>query len=445
MRNLKSILLTSFVACGSIAMLSACNKNEQKETKIDSLKDCLKVLNNQTNYTLNVSVVKIVEIDLVPIKFTANFIGYDNKDRSNTDIIIKDSVGLYRLSYDTDYLSGEYLKDENGKNYTSLYDNSIVKTMYDVDTSYINSLSDDITELDITSKIFKLGFIQTVGFDASVYNNVSSLVATYVDDVLKFKLSFNGSSSYTYTLTDIGTTTSSNYDNFMAKSGKAFEPSNELKTFRTLLQSNNFMQNVFYFDNELEDNGFYYERYCFAPHYFYEYSLIDPTNMYGYIECNNSTLYGVYGFAVTNSVISGLSANAYFTRPDIVTFQHYPVLLKLLSNLEYIKEGSLQGAREDFPGSNKYYFANEYLIEDFETNFSLDQTDFVNFPCAGVEIEINLNYPNPSNNYIEEPVICFHYLFKYGTEIYDYPFPLFGFGKAKIAAFDSLYVQLNTD
>ena len=446
------------LSCLSLGTLSGCDffkkdKGEDKEeveTVIDikTIKDGLTVLNTKTNYTLTSSFKGNDQfITQAPIKFTKNFIGRDNEDRANTDLKIKDNTGIYRLSYDGGFVSGEYLKDKNGHNYTSLYDNSIVSTMYGVCTDYVNSISASETSLVISNKSYKLAFIKTVGFQETDYSKVNSLSVTFLyDGHVTFYLNMNDSSRYTYQIVDHGTTKSTNYETFINNNGKAYTPSTELAEFRTLLRSNNFMQNLFYFDLEQENYGFYYLRYCFAPHYFYSYTITDPSSMSGYIEAESTEyqIKGIYGFSVVNNKIDSVNtANAYSSKPDIVAFQHYPSLLKILDDLQYIHQGSLDGAREDFEGSTKYYFTNEYYIKDFEKNFSLDQSSFVEFENAGVEIEINLNYANPSNDNIVEPVMCFHYLFKYGTMTFDYPFPIFGFGKATMNAFDVLYDTLN--
>ena len=161
------------------------NSHLRQEIKVTSLKEGLQYLNTKKNYTFQCDNGTYS----TSILFDENSIGYkfDGHDEMQVHYI-QDEKGIYSLTYENKYLASEYLKDEEDVNYTSLWDNSICVTLYDLETDYINNIDETLQEINITNKKYKMSFIQTLGYSDTDYLNVEYLKCSYVDDSLQFEL-----------------------------------------------------------------------------------------------------------------------------------------------------------------------------------------------------------------------------------------------------------------
>ncbi|MGM9873483.1 MAG: hypothetical protein ACI31G_00995 [Bacilli bacterium] len=433
--KIKKILLLG------ILLLSGCQANTK--TEINSLKDGLLFLNTSKNYTLEIESSTYGTCSYI---YTKNSIGFTASRKSSAMFAyIKDSKGIYPLNYDNGYVAGEYLLDEASKKITNLWGGEVFKTLLGVETSYIKGLSNDITTLTVTNKNYKMAFIQSIGYDINSYVNVDSLVINYVDDVLTFSLKMsNNKSAETYTLTNINTSKNEEVDNFLKNGGKALTLSSSLLRVRNLIKSNNFLRYIYDMGSH-EYTGIE----IFNPHYFY--SEITSSN-YGSgamamnqkaNEYHSVDLYGCYNFVVNTSIVKADASNIGFysmvmyEKPDIVEFYHYPTYLQILSSMQYLKTGEVDGSPYQYEGES-YYFDQTSLVYDFVSNFSIDQSFDVN---EYIPYAIGIDFIN--NDADKDCYVTFIYYFTYGNTLYAMPIPLTNFNNSNVALLDAIYDAYN--
>ena len=236
---------------------------------------------------------------------------------------------------------------------------------------------------------------------------------------------------------------------FRANGNKVFTPCEDLEEMRRLIKLDNFIHQIYSIS---EGVGSYIGYEFFTPNYFMTTGNSDTNSGYIYMEVEHeadenldSDLSGIYLFTVQkvdNEYQWGYSPNVINTVPNIEKCMHYPSFLKLLNNLQYVKEGELRGSEyvlEDRENIKKYYFTEQFLVNDFADNFSLT-SQFSDCTPLAVSIELDLVHDAD-----KDKNIIFHYLMKYtgDGQTYDVILPLMWFGSANKAHIDQQYEALN--
>ena len=470
----KNKLLTLLVSLGSICAISGCNKNtntdnppvDNKDTdaeiKINSLYEGMVALYQTKNYTLEVIHTYGTFREEIPnMIFTNDYIGYDGATYEDLSVYYNDGNGIYRVSFSDDFVSGEYLQDKLGVRYTKLWDaenKSVITTMYGACGEYIKgNVTPETKEIEITDKLYKVRFMQTIIGNTNNYANVDSLTAKYENGKVTFDLVIgSGAHAYKVTLKNVGNTKSSHLKMFIDNKGTAFVPNHDLTEMRRLINKDNYVQRT-YFINEGEGSFIGYQ--FFTEHYFFQtgndYSVGNAYMEFDYKDDpaidNDFDMWGIYLVNVSkneqNQYVANLaSAMAYNSdTKEIEECVNYPSLkLDILHNLEYVKPGVIRNANYEESATfiegttQKYYFVEESLVRNFAKNFSLD-TSFEDVVWNAVAIEIQLAEQD------KDSMICFHAVGYYplDSKYYDILIPIYGFGDANRQALDILYSQYN--
>ena len=452
------------LAIGGAVSLSGCEKNKEPEVPVEeeevlnpvainSLYDGMVAMYQTKNYTF-----KIIRKEgssaakSYTLKFKQDFVGYDGYKMSDFKGAINDGSGIFNVSYEDDYIISEYLRNSEGAIATSLWDNSVVHTMYGIGGQYIKkNITSNITSITITDKNYIIGFMETFGYDSTVFGSVNSLKASYEEGTVSFAFSLALSTKvyYTIKLADVGTTTSEHLKEFKASGKKVFTPHQDLSEMRRLLKLDNFAHKIY---TIYEGEGSYTGYEFFTPYYFITTSLQNTNVGNGYMELDhkadesniNQDMYGIYMFSV--SVVDkeynfDFSSIVYNTTPEIEKCLHYPSFLKLLTNLEYVKEGNLRDSDYVYDSSSvkRYYFTEQFLVNDFANNFSIYQ-NFEDCTALGVSIELDLEHENDADKNI-----VFHCIVQHTVDgtIYDIVLPLLWFGAANKTHWYATYEVLN--
>ena len=460
---------------GALA-LSACtpnNSSNQNNSVIDTsseaapsvpevvnLKTAFINLNKGKNYTAN---VKYNGTYYYSIFVNENFVGTDGDEPEILNMYLADGVGIYSLNYnDGSMVSGEYQLNDEGENYTDLFDNNVAKTMYGVATDFVDEIKDDATTLDVDDKFYKLALLDYVGIDRAYYVDLDTVTAKY-EDGLTIDLNFVRNNKYTLSFYDFGKTENNHVKTFFEQEGKAYTPDIYMSTMKRLLKGNNFVSNVYSFDAG-EDGDLTSLNQVYNPHYFYSTSgaLNDPKqNKSGYISFNRSTPVtntsspyyingfdtqpcGIYMFAATG-VQHSFAPQVAYENPDMEKFMHYPSLLKLLGKTQFFTKGVIQEFSRKYTNKKNCYILRDLtLVKDFATNFSLDQSyDFKSCIPYALGVEFTLGYNGTDEISDANTTIIFHYCFTYNHENYDYLVPLFSFGETNNTYLDGFYELYN--
>ena len=413
--------------------------------EIKSLKEGLVYLNTGYNYTLSYYNNTYGTCSII---YTRNSIGFSaSKSAYATTALIKDNNGVYPLSYENGYIAGEYYVDKDGNNITDLWGSGLKPNLRGVATDYINGIDNNLTSLIITNKTFKIAFIQSVGYSANDYVNVDELEAYYDGGQLKFSLSMASSKNpLGYVLENPGTSVNDDVNTFLNAGGKALELSEDLKEMRRLMRLNNFLRYI-YDINENEYVG--YE--LFNEHYFYS-ETIGAGSGSGAIALNqkaneehSNDLRGCYMFNTIGNLLTGftnisLYPMPIFDKPDVTQLYHYPTYLALLSNMQYLYEGTV-GIDEGgayVPSGTSYRVDNLNMIYDFISNFSIDQS-YDPTTCVPYALTIDIDLAQDDT----ESTVVFVYYFTYNNALYTMPLPFTNFGGAYVDLFDQVYDRYN--
>ena len=415
--------------------------DKEEVVEIYTLKQALIYINKKKNYTFETNSAQYGKISYI---FTENALGVTmSRKTSGLSAYIKDEQGIYPLNYESGYVAGEYILDESGNKVTDLYGGSIYPTLYGVETSYINSVSDTTNNVEITKKDYKMKLISTLGFTSTDYLSVNKIFATFVEGKLTFNIQMSNA-SYKFDLTNVGTSKIDDVDLFLESGGHSLELDGTLKKARELIKGDNFTRDIYSFDTE----G-YTGIEVFNPRYFYT-AMNSATSGSGVIEANqkaNAThsmdLYGCYMFQAEgdlndiNGCEVGMFAQPMFDRPDVAEYYHYPTYLKILGNMQFVKEGAYDTKGYTYQGSS-YYFDNMTYVYDFVANFSIDQsfaTDTYVPEAIGIDISLADNDSACK--------VTFIYYFTYVGTTYVMPIPLRDFGSSNYVALDYLYNMYN--
>lgn len=433
--KIKKILLLG------VLLLTGCQAN--KNIEINSLKNGLLFLNTSKNYTLEIESSAYGTCSYI---FTKNSIGFSASRKSSAMFAyIKDKKGIYTLNYDNGYVPGEYLLDEANKKITNLWSGDIHQTLYGVETSYINNLSNDITTLDVTNKNYKMAFIKTVGYQIADYVNVDSLVINYTDDVLTFSLKMSTKKvSEVYRLVNPNTSKNEEVETFLKNGGKALTLSSSLNKVRELVKCNNFLRYIYdigthdYIGIEI-----FNERYFYSEITSYNYGSGAMAMNQKANELHNFDLYGCYNFSINTSIVNanvsnvGFYSTPMYQKPDIVEFYHYPTYLNILSSMQYVKKGEVDGSPYTYEGES-YYFDQISMVYDFVSNFSIDRSFD---PNEYVPYAVGIDFINEDAD--KDCFVTFVYYFTYGSLLYAMPIPLTNFNNSNVALLDAIYDAYN--
>lgn len=427
----------------AISVTSCDGSASNKEVEIHSLSDGLKYLNTKKNYTLKYF-SNTTDSDACYLMFDSKSIGFKVDSNPNRQYhLIQDKGGIYPLTYDEGYVSGEYLKDSDNQLYKSLWNNTIYTTLLGVETDYVNSISSSISELVITNKKYKMAFIETLGYTSTDYTNVDYIKCLFEDNTLKFELKILNSKAITYTLENLNTTTNNDVETYKKNGGSVFIPGKELQGLRRLIRTNNFTRDIY---DVIEKTFVGCE--IFTEDYFYSelYGSNSGSGSMEMVQAANADhkfdLYGCYNFNTVGSVQTAVTNITFYPvasyeTPDITLMYHYPSYLKILDNLQLLKKGHLEDAGYT-PTGESYITYDNYYIYDFIYNFSFENSyDPSTFIPYALEIDIDLKETD------EESLITFVYYFTYSSSLYSVIVPLRDFNCSNIALLDVMHTRLN--
>lgn len=455
------------LVAGAVASVSGCEKKNDKEAtptptsepevltpvEINSLYDGMVAVYQTKNYSFEISKKEgSKNTSLGTLKFREDYVGYDGSKNTDFHGTINDGHGLFNVSYEDNYITSEYLTKEDSTFATSLWDNSVVSTMYGVGGQFIKKyVTSETSSITVSDKNYVIGFIKTIGYDSLAYSSVKYLKAEFKNNVVTYTLSLGLSVTtiYTIKLINVGITTSTHLKDFKDGGNKVFTPNEDLSEMRRLIKLDNFIHQIYSLDGH---SGSYIGYEFMTPHYLMTTGISDTNTGAMYMEIEhtadeeiNQDMSGIYLVAV--SIQDGqynfaYSPNPINTTPEIEKCMHYPSFLKLLNGLEYVKAGDLRGAEYLFTtetAAKRYYFTDQVLVYDFAKNFSLTE-QFSDCTPLAVAIELDFAHDVDKDKYV-----VFHYLMKYAGdgETYDVILPLMWFGAANKAHCDNFYNYVN--
>lgn len=425
-----------------ISQLSSDNPSSEEVSssvvpiEVNSLKTALLAINNTKNYTANVSYNGKY---YYTIYVNENYVGTDSSDYDTMlDIYYNDGTGIYSINKSNgSFISSEYYLDSKGKNLTNLFDNSVVNTMYGIGTDYVSSIQDDVNDLVISNKVYKLALFDFIGLERSFYADLEEITVSY-RNAIKFHFNF-GEVSYDVSFSEFGETKSSAVELYLRNGGRVYKADENLKAMSNLVRSNNFVRNIYDINKE-EDNGLYE---VFNPNYFYTTGQplgeknatkagyvsfrrekpIENTDSPYYIP-DLPVAYGIYYFSAQGSRY-GFMPNICSDNPDMEKFMHYPSQLEIVNKTQYFDEGQIKGLESYYATNKACYVCNELsLVKDFATNMSLTGS----YPfdtCKPVALGVEILLSNLAKN----TAIIFHYAFRYEGVLLDYKITLTQFGE----------------
>ncbi len=426
-----------------VLLISGCQKNtESPVVEVNSLKDGLIVLNRSKNYTLETEHASYGRVSYI---FLENSIGVNMSKRpSGLQAYIKDSNGIYPLNYESGLKSGEYCLNSLGNKITDLYSGEVMSTMYNIETDYVNSISDSLTSISFSKKDYKMKLLTTLGFSSSVYLDVESMGATYINGSVNFVIKMTGNKNYTYRLTNVNKSKFSEVDTFLANGGMAKDLEASLGKARSLIRSNNFTRDIYDFSTES-----YSGIEVFTNKYFYSRMNNSESGSGAMVvnakanEYHSNDMNGCYFFQAGGDLSDpenytfGIASNTpIYPKANIVEYYHYPTYLKILDNMQFVNEGAYSSTGYTYTGT-PYYFNNSKYVLDFVSNFSIDQAyDTSTYVPEAVGIDINIGASD------SESSITFIYYFTYGST-YAMPIPLRSFGSSNYSVLDAIHYLYN--
>ena len=398
--------------------------NASEEAKVTSLKQGLEYVNKNKNYSLSYRSASSGECILA---FTEKAIGFYASLAPEADFAyVEDEGGVYRVSFDDGYVAGEYLRKEDGDPITDVWDGSAYKTLFGVGDSFLKGLDEGAKEVEITDKTYKLNFLLLAGFARTDYTTMKGLSAAIDDEgKITFALAMEKVTVH-YVLGDLGTTSCLPADYYLADFEGPLELPEDLTALRENFLLSNFRRAIYSFDTE----SFIGHEY-FLPRYFLSH-IPSASSQTGYMALENEDLglKGVYMFSLDSQGRASFLGRPMYEEPDMVSFMHYPCLMKLWENMEFVHYGELDYAGYEYEGT-PYYVTRPEIVYDFVTNNSID----VSFPISTytpLALGIDLVYGE------EDFRANLVYYFKNGSEVAVMPNPFDLFGSANIKSLDSL-------
>jgi len=372
--------------------------------------------------------------------FTPNSISRYSESRPDYDnTYYYDGLGTYQINYDIDrFVSSVY------RSVVTPWKMKNAVTLYEVAVDYFNSLDNDVAELQITSKSFKLAFLQILGYEIADFVNLASLKASLdADSNLVFDMKYD-SRDYTYVVKNFNETVDIVVDEYVVKGGgTVYSVSKEWNSINSAFKRDNYVQGIYNFGETEETTGYIGYNF-FTPGYFYYKYFSSEKIIQGYISVNLKeteeypATFGIYQFAMDESTNpAGVYMGSQVSdSTDITYIMAYPKCLTLWSNLQFLRNYKDTTLDVGFDVSDNAQVTTEAtIVYDFSNNFGMDSAFSGQRPFA---LTIDYEFQN-SQVYM----VTFYYTFTYGGYLYTMPFPFFNFGNAKSNLIDQLYNNLN--
>ena len=403
--------------------------------EVKSLKTALLAINTNKNYTIEYSG------DLLKphsYYFTDVSISRHSPQYLDTDISYYfDGTGTYQINYfNNNYVSSEYRIMEK-----TPWEYSEVKTMFNIDTDYVNSINDTVSELTITSKTYRIGFLEMIGKDVSEFVNLQSLVALYnYDQSVKFTMVLS-EKTYLYIVKDFHKTNDPIVTEFVGnKQGKVYELNDNWKAIRSAFKKDNYCQDIYYFGETEEESGFVATNYFNTKYFYYKYFDM-PKYSTGYIPVNlpDNNAYGTYQFAIDESTTpASLNIGSMVSDSrDLSDILNYPSRLYLWQNMQFFTKFDSESIQISGLSENAIQTSDTYTLMNFANNFDIDSSFSGQIPYSLV-----IDYVFKNN---EVSKCNFYYIFSLSGLYYLMPIPFHDFGKAYSNIVEQAYTMLNVD
>ena len=371
------------------SILPSCGDNSIKEDSLpddyaSSVKSYLKALKNIHNYTVKetVSSTKATSSNYAEIKFSKTNYFYSFGASSYGYIESKD--GVYPVNANGDsLLGGEIYRDDEGKAYSSLWDNDFFVSFNDLDTDQIDSMEDGKELVSIKGKANKLELLSMFGLNSSYYASIIAMEASVNDDNdLEFNVRVNDTSSggiiyVNAIVTDLLVTESEEVADFLSNGGTYFVIDDDFAKARTLMKGNNYTHD--YYDEDgsgvvgteyfNEDYYFGYWDSAYIDKMISEGQLLYSQGLVGIDHKKTSEgvlLNGCYLITISNNQLNVNLSHYYNENPSVPLAYNYPSYLSLWSNPEFFVAAE---APEEL---DAYYVTDDsIIISDLVSNFGM--------------------------------------------------------------------------
>lgn len=435
-----SVTIVGLTSCGNRISGSSSTSSSITTTSIppievNSLKTALLAMNANKNYTIEYSGDLLKPHSYF---FTEVSISRHSSKYLDTDISYYfDGNGTYQINYfNNKYVSSEYRILEK-----TPWEYSIVKTMFNVATEYINSIDGSVTELTITSKPYRIAFLEMIGKDVTDFVNLNLLVATYnSNQSLTFTMVFSDK-TYIYIVKDFHKTTDPIVTEYVNnKQGKVYELSDSWKSIRTAFETDNYCHDIYNFGETEEETGFVGTNYFNSKYFFYKYFSM-PEFSVGYIPVNlpDSQVYGTYQFSIDESTSpASLNMGSMVSDSrDLSSILNYPSHLYLWQNMQFFTKFDPESIQISGLSENAIQTNDAYTLANFANNFDIDSSFSGQVPYSLVIDYVFTNDKVSKCN--------FYYVFSLAGLYYMMPIPFHSFGKANSNIVEQAYKMLNVD
>ena len=415
-----------FILPISVVILSGCSSDENKHIPIEvtNLKSAVQYISEEKNYTLSYQGDKFQHDFL----YTENAIGVRSKEYPQIDdFFIECNEGVFRLRNNkNNYVGGEILSKGN-----KLWGNdNYQKTMFNVSIDFIKAIEDNVNELIVSDKAYKIAYAYSIGYSLEEIPNIDSLKLSYADQKLTFDLTYLGN-SIVYVAHDFNKTKNDIVDNYLSNGGTYLTVDSNLSKIRNLVKGNNFAQGIYYFG---EDESGYIATAYFHEHY-YATQYYGSNAYTGVISLNSKQyeLKGIYYFTIIDGQMT-INPNALYDVPSVPEYYHYPSYLALFENYEFLEDWNEQDMGSFVEEGYGYYLDNTQLLNDFAHNFSIDANFAGQKPVA-----LAIDLVEDSG----DTLIYFYYKFTYQYKTYVMPIPLYNFGNIGNSTLVQIYEMYN--
>lgn len=316
------------------------------------------------------------------------------------------SYSLERSDTSDDVITtGEAILDANGNTVTSLYDNSTVTSLVNLDYSSLDTSS---TSLKTSRRVFCESILKLANLPSSTYLNlVNGITLTVANNKLtaSFVARVDGKEvQYTYTFSNFGKAKVDSLEEFYYNGGSSFVPDATLKGVRDLFNQDNYLRTEMLDDNNFAVREYFTKQYYFnevSDSYLASYPELAAYANRGYVYLSNpdegiilpgyteELIYDdVYLFYSTNNTISLVTRNNpnepghaqggfLLKQDDISEVMNYPKNLLLFSNMQKL-------VYED-----GVYKTDDYNIGlDFINNFGITVPDGMTMGWTTLDMKI---------------------------------------------------------
>lgn len=359
---------------------SSSSSSSSVSDKVGSVYEAVSLLSKSNNYRVETEAVSTERDYTYNNYFTKSYTYCDYSGGEEGYAYEEGKLFRFNL-YKKEFIASESFTDDEGKDYSGLYESSLFTSLSSLPLKAFEGSSDK--EITVTNKECRLKMLSFLGLSASNYTKIDSLRFSLPGDSINgfyITLTLSTDTVYYSSIADFGSCSNSKVAEWLIEDGRAMTPDPLLSLAKKSFATDNYTSPS-YSTNPYEDTDTPIGAQYFLPDYYYGNYTTSSLSIYskGYLSIPNTTfqghqLDGAYLFML-NSTLTAFNTLA-LAQPAFTTnissmrdIMNYPSKLAMWDhNLQFFEEDD---SYTSIGYDDGFTTKDGLILNDFVTNFQV--------------------------------------------------------------------------